>query len=165
MRILGIDPGIGGAIAVLDAGWLSTMDMPTVEIVRNNKRKREIDAVQLARWLGNFTPDGVAILERVNAMPGQGVSSMFAFGRSVGMVEGILAALLIPVHYVVPQVWQKGMGVAKGDGAARLRASQLRPQDAGQWARVKDHGRADAALIAMWGERMLSAAAKAREAA
>lgn len=155
--IIGIDPGLSGALAVLDGGRLvDAIDMPVVEIVRNSKRKREIDPAALASILRPLA-GSVAVLERVGAMPKQGVSSMFAFGRSVGMVEGALAALAIPVHYVTPQTWLKAMAVPGGDGGGRLRASQLFPGDVDRWRRVKDDGRADAVLIAAFGARHLFA--------
>lgn len=162
MRIIGIDPGLSGAFALLDAGALvGVMDMPVVEIVRNRKHKREIDPAALAAMLRPIAPGAVAVFERVGAMPKQGVSSMFAFGRSVGMVEGALAALAVPVNYVTPQAWQKAMALPSGDGAGRLRASQLFPASAELWRRVKDDGRADAVLIAAYGERHLFAPARA----
>jgi crossover junction endodeoxyribonuclease RuvC len=96
-----------------------------------------------------------AYLERVNAMAGQGVSSVFSFGRSSGIVEGILAAYDITTTLVTPQTWQKSMEVRGGKDGSRERAMQLFPMHAAMFARVKDDGRADAALMAAYGEKMM----------
>ena len=95
-------------------------------------------------------PD-IAIVEVVGAMPGQGVSSMFQFGRGVGMLEGCLAALEIPVTYISPQGWQKAVGARAGKDGNRQRAAEIFPAYAHMFSRVKDDGRADAALMAWWG--------------
>ena len=84
-------------------------------------------------------------------MPGQGVSSMFAFGRNVGTIEGIMAGLVWPVCYVTPQAWQKAVSVRQGKDGSRLRAIELFPSYAQLFARKKDDGRSDAALIAWYG--------------
>ena len=84
-------------------------------------------------------------------MPGQGVSSMFQFGRGVGMYEGVLAALQVPITYVTPQAWQKAVSAREGKDAGRARAAELFPAYAQMFARKKDDGRADAALMAYWG--------------
>ena len=96
------------------------------------------------------------MLEQVGAMPGQGVSSMFAFGRAVGVVEGALGALAVPYSRVPPQEWQRGMRVRGGKDGARERAMALFPARADEFARKKDDGRADASLIAAYGERALA---------
>jgi crossover junction endodeoxyribonuclease RuvC len=90
------------------------------------------------------------VLEIVGAMPGQGVSSMFQFGRGVGMVEGVIAALGLPITYVAPRAWQKAVGARGGKDGNRLRAVELFPAYASLFARKKDDGRADAALMAFW---------------
>jgi crossover junction endodeoxyribonuclease RuvC len=95
-------------------------------------------------------PD-TAIVEKVGAMPGQGVSSMFSFGRSVGIIEGVLAALQVPTTFITPQAWQKAIGAAKGKDGSRQRCMELFPRDSHLFARVKDDGRADAVLIALAG--------------
>ena len=106
--ICAIDPGASGALAFFSpvAGTLEIIDMPTVEVKRGAKMKNEISPQMLAPLINARKP-GVAVLEKVGAMPGQGSSSMFQFGRGVGMVEGIVAALQIPIEYVTPQAWQK----------------------------------------------------------
>ena len=88
----------------MEKGYLSVIDMPTHQIERNGKTKNEISAQLVARYLEDQKPDHVWI-EKVGAMPGQGVSSMFQFGRSVGTIEGIIAALRLPISYVTPQKW------------------------------------------------------------
>jgi len=149
--IVGIDPGASGAVAIFDpeAGTLEVYDMPTVQVERGGKTKREISAPLLAHILRD--DDCIAWLEKVGAMPGQGVSSMFQFGRSVGTVEGVLAALQMPLNYVTPQAWQKAVGVRGGKDGSRLRAIELFPKYANLFARKKDDGRAEAALIAWYG--------------
>ncbi len=156
MIYIGIDPGLNGAIAFLDTekGHLSVLDMPVLEVKRNNKTKREVSPVALADILragiGPFGPIPHSVLERVGAMPGQGVSSVFSFGRSVGIVEGILAALMIPVNIVTPQVWQKAAAVRGGKDGSRQRACELFPNYAGLFALKKHDGRADAACMAWY---------------
>jgi crossover junction endodeoxyribonuclease RuvC len=152
MLILGIDPGLSGALAFLDTTTdaVVIMDMPTVEVVRNGKTKREVSAALIADLVAG---KGIvqAFVERVSAMPGQGVSSMFSFGRSVGVLEGVLAAYEIPTTLVTPQAWMKAMSVRAGKDGSRERAMQLFPQYADQFARKKDNGRSDAVLIAKYG--------------
>lgn len=150
-RILGIDPGISGALALLTAlGELTVADLPTIEIERGGKAKRSIDAMALADMIRAMHPTH-AIIERVGAMPGQGVASMFSFGRSVGQIEGIVATLAVPVSYVTPQTWRRSLSVPAGKDGSRLRASQLMPAYAERWRRSRDDGRAEAALIALYG--------------
>lgn len=149
--ILGIDPGASGALAFfnLEAGTLEIVDMPTVQVKRGAKLKNEISPQMLAAIICARKPV-VAIIEKVGAMPGQGSSSMFQFGRGVGMVEGVLAALHVPTDYVTPQQWQKAVGARDGKDGNRQRAAELFPAYAHLFARKKDDGRADAALMAWW---------------
>lgn len=119
--VIGIDPGLFGTIAVLGmVGRLTVTDMPTVVIERNGREKRELDAAALAAILRAVPATAAAWLERVGAMPGQGVSSMFAFGRAVGVVEGVLAAAGVPVSYVAPAAWKRALAVSAGKDGARL---------------------------------------------
>lgn len=152
MTIIGIDPGASGGIAFfsMQRGLLSIFDMPTVEVKRGGKNKREVSAAMLNAIIGARDIDA-AFVEKVGAMPGQGVSSMFQFGRSVGMIEGVLSALEIPTNYVTPQSWQKAVGARGGKDASRARAAELFPAYAANFTRKKDDGRADAALIAWYG--------------
>ena len=154
MIILGIDPGLSGAFAFLDTldFTVSIEDMPTVEVLRNGKRKNEVNAAQVANIIAGR---GVKMcwMERVNAMPGQGVTSVFSFGRSTGILEGVLAAYDIQTTIVTPQAWQKATAVRDGKDAGRLRAAQLFPHSSHMFARKKDNGRSDAALIAWFGSQ------------
>jgi Holliday junction resolvasome RuvABC endonuclease subunit len=149
--ILGIDPGLSGALAFMDDELL-IYDIPTFEITRNGKNKRQIDLQALLSIL-KMLPVEKASLENVNAMPGQGVSSMFQMGRGYGQIEMALAACNIPVTYVTPQVWKKALQVPKDKDGARQRASQLMPQWAYNWDLKKHDGRAEAALIALYGSK------------
>ena len=150
-RIIGIDPGASGAIALLVGRELvSVHDMPTVTVERNKAQKRQVCPAGLSLLMQQLSPHR-AIVDKVGARPGQGVSSMFSFGRSVGIIEGVLAAKQIPVTFVTPQSWQKQSGAAKGKDGSRQRVMELFPQEAHLFARVKDDGRADAVLIALAG--------------
>jgi len=150
---LGIDCGLNGAIATLvDGQLLYVHDMPTLTVDINKKSKRQVSPQLLAEIIGNLKPDQ-AIVERPAARPGQGVTAMFGFGRSLGVVEGVLAALNVPVTYVAPATWTKAMGKAAGKDASRQRAIELFPAMSEHFKRVKDDGRAEATLIAMWGIR------------
>jgi len=152
MIVVGIDPGLSGAVAVLDLNnkRLAVHDMPTVSIKSGKSEKRQLSEPQLAAILRQVAPDH-AYLEFVSAMPGQGVSSMFNFGMGYGAIRGVLAALNIASTTVTPVKWQRDLAVAKGKDGNRARAIQLFPEYAHLFARVKDDGRADAALIAHWG--------------
>lgn len=150
MIVMSIDPGLSGAIAVFEGGaLLCVIDTPTHELSRNKKTKRQISAVALAAIFREYKPSHV-VVEKVSAMPGQGVTSMFSFGRSFGLIEGIVAAFEIPATYVMPSVWTKGIGRGTGKDASRARACELYPSYQKQFARVKDDGRADAVLIGTW---------------
>ncbi|MCG7985048.1 MAG: crossover junction endodeoxyribonuclease [Candidatus Thiodiazotropha lotti] len=150
---IGIDPGISGAIAVLSADdeVIGIYDMP---IMRASKTKNQVNAAELANIIIDVIGDkpmGVtAIIEKVSAMPGQGVSSMFNFGKGAGVIEGVLAALRVPVEFVTPQKWKKAAGlIGKDKDMSRTKAIQLYPD--APLARKKDIGRADAILIARYG--------------
>lgn len=149
--ICAVDPGSSGAIAFfnLEAGVLEIIDMPTVEVIRNQKKKREISPQMLAAIINGRKPI-VAVIERVGSRPGEAPSFAFQFGRGVGMVEGVLAALHIPTDYVTPQQWQKAVGARDGKDGNRQRAAELFPAYTHLFARKKDDGRADAALMAWW---------------
>ena len=155
MIILGIDPGLSGALALYNTSeqTVEVFDMPVLELVRNGKKKGEVSAQALANLLAGRGVKA-AYLERVNAMPGQGVTSVFSFGRSTGIVEGILAAYDIPTTLVTPQAWQKAVGQRAGKDGSRERAMQLFPAQADLFQRKKDDGRSDAALIAYYGAKL-----------
>ena len=154
MTHIGIDPGLSGAIAVLTDDSLQIHDMPVMTVDRNGKAKRQVSANELAELLNLYAgKDCHVYVERVSAMAGQGVTSVFSFGRSFGMIEGILAALKMPVTFVAPATWVKGVGRGPGKDASRSRAMELFPEYQHMFKRVKDDGRADAALIAHWGRK------------
>jgi crossover junction endodeoxyribonuclease RuvC len=154
-RILGVDPGASGALVILETqtNTLTVADMPTVTIKRGTRQVRQVNAYLLADIIKELAP-AKAFVEAVHAMPGQGVSSMFAFGRALGVIEGVLAGLQVPTTLVPPAEWTKAMRVKGGKDGARNRAIELYPRSADQFARVKDDGRADACLIATYGARL-----------
>ena len=151
--ILGVDPGLKGAVALYDPFLdiiANVFDIPTFEI----KGKRKIDLFKLAGWVDANTPTiKVAFIEQPGAMPGQGVSSMFNFGKACGIVEGIVAANFIPMQFVHPAKWKPKMGLSKDKDRSRQLASQMFPRQAELFARVKDDGRAEAVLLAIYGAR------------
>ena len=163
MTTIGIDPGATGAIAIYSPGSpdrINVLDMPTVEIKRGKRMVHEVNAGYLAIEISlnlNRAERVQAFIEKVHAAPGQGVSSMFAFGRARGVVEGVLAALEIPITYVSPNIWVRSMNVVGGKDGSRKRAGELFPSQAELFRRKMDDGRADAALIAMWGARQRGA--------
>lgn len=158
MIFVGIDPGLDGAVAAIDAAGniVTCQDTPTATIRSNNKNRRRYLPGQMANILSNLTKIDhckikVVGLEFVRAMPGQGVSSMFCMGQGVGMWEGIIAALRLPTEQITPQRWKKAImtgAVGEGKEASILRAQQLFPNCGDLLNRKKDHGRADALLIA-----------------
>ena len=153
MRVIGIDCGLSGAIALLENGKLvSVHDMPTLTIESNKKAKRQVSAPMLAAIIGQIKPDH-AYVEKPASRPGQSVVAMFGFGRSLGVVEGVLAALQVPCTYVAPATWTKAMSKAQGKDASRHRAMELFPEHQQLFKRVMDDGRAEASLIATWGIR------------
>ena len=148
---IAIDPGAAsGAIAAfIDGELLDVVDMPCAD--------GKIAAVLLAAELLEFSFAGMddaptVIVEKVHAMPGQGVVSMFGFGRSLGVIEGVVAGLGWPLVWVTPQAWKKHHGLLRQDkDAARMLALETWPQHAATFRRKKDIGRADAALIGAHG--------------
>ena len=154
--VIGIDPGISGAIAVFEDGKLDcVVDMPTLKIASGKTMKSHISAIVLCGILETYThfvkdAQTHIVIEKVGAMPGQGVTSTFNFGRAAGIIEGVVAALQRPYTYVTPSTWTKAVGRAAGKDASRMRAMELFPSKADLFKRAKDDGRADAALIAYW---------------
>lgn len=143
--VIGVDPGLTGAIAIVDQAHqlVAVYDMPVGD--------GAVSAHQLA-VLGNWDDPryGPAVIEDVHSMPKQGVSSSFGFGRSKGVVEGVMAMARRPLVYVSPSVWKRRMGLSKDKGASRQRAVELWPEWAASFKLVKHDGRAEAALIALW---------------
>lgn len=174
MLILGADPGFTGAIAFLDPGTMSLAvhDMPTVA---ETKGKPVINLIGLATLL-RLDPDQqqfygrlMAVIEKVHAMPKQGGSSTFRFGEGYGALQMACAGHGYEMHYATPSVWKKHFGLIFpkdtpgkliGD-ASRGLAIQRFPQAAQEFSRVKDHGRAEAALIALYGAEVLSRTGRA----
>jgi len=150
--ILGVDPGVHGALAFFDvtAGHLDIIDMPS--IAAGTKSKRIVDEAALVSCLDDTRPHiQHAFVERVGAMPHQGVTSCFSFGQSYGVVLGVLAALRVPFTTVRPHRWKAALLVPAAKDGARARASQLMPAFSRLWPLVKHDGRAEAALIAYYG--------------
>ena len=150
MTYIGIDPGISGAIAWIRYGKvLKVEDMPTIP--KSTGKGLQVDAHGLSSLLsGNGSC--TVIIEAVSAMPGQGVTSMFSFGKSAGIIEGILAAYEIPYSFVRPQAWKKKFGLSgKDKDASRGLCLREHPEVADRLTRKKDNGRADAILIAKYG--------------
>jgi crossover junction endodeoxyribonuclease RuvC len=165
MIYIGIDPGLSGAVAVIDEGVINTMDPVTVSVfdtptavVEGEKTKREYLATAMALLLKSYAgrTDVLAVLEHVHSMPKQGVSSSFCFGRGKGMWEGILAAYNIPTELVSPQRWKKEIMADQGKdkSAARFKAMALFPSLADQLKLVKHDGRAEALLMAEYARRL-----------
>jgi crossover junction endodeoxyribonuclease RuvC len=156
--IAGIDPGLSGALFFLDPSRLlagEAVDLPIHVLTRGGKKKRELDIAGLIGILTAHRLDHV-FLESVGAMPGQGVSSVFAFGKTYGVILGVIAARTIPLTLVTPAVWKRALGVPKAKDGARARASQLLPEAASQWTLKKHDGRAEAALLALYGARQIN---------
>ena len=152
-RTLGIDVGLNGAIALVQDGELiGVVDMPTVTLDRNGKAKRQVSVPEVVDIIKQFDPNE-AYVEKVFAMAGQGVTSVFSFGRSLGVVEGVLTTMKIKTTLITPQTWQKGLGMTGGKDGSRARAMELFPEQTALFKRVKDDGRSDAALIALWGSK------------
>lgn len=148
--LIGIDPGAGGALALIDgSGKIAAVeDMPTTE----HKGRRRVNPVALAGIVRQWAP-AAAILEQVHSMPRDGAVGAFAFGKSTGIVVGVLGALRIPLTEVPPQEWKRVLRVPAMKDAARARATQLLPGASHLWPLKKHDGRAEAALIALWGAR------------
>jgi len=149
---IGIDPGFTGAVAFYwpDTNSIEVHDMP---VYKNAKGKTELNLYELHEIL---TPEGdephMAIIEQVAAMRGQGVSSMFRFGQSYGATQMAVAAHKIPMQFVTPAKWKGYLGLSKDKGVSRSLASQRFPQQADLFKRAKDDGRAEAALLALYGK-------------
>lgn len=153
MIIVGIDPGINGAIAVLDDGALVALhDMPKMQA---KSGKNIVNAPELHKLLVASCADKI-ILEQVGGRPGESAPWAFNFGRSFGMIEGVAFTLGLPVHYVSPVKWKRSAGVPAGKenkDSARGIAQQLYPE--ASLGRKKDIDRAEAILIAKYGEDTL----------
>lgn len=153
--ILGIDPGLYGAVAAigLDGCALWAVPLPTI-----GRKRREIDVAALARLVRQQRV-GLAVVESVASRPGQGVVGVFSFGRTLGRIEGMLATLLIPVELVTPQRWKGEVlaGTAKDKAAAIVYARKRFPtvELVPRGCRVPHHGIAEALCMAEYGQRLV----------
>lgn len=177
MTIIGIDPGSDGAIAFLgeDQAVLGIADIPTITVTAIRKTKegsptktkkgnrREIDTAAVVKILEMYVPDDIlgirsmVFIERVNAMPKQGIASAFSFGKTAGLIEGVVCALKIPLEYVAPVKWTRAMmpGTTHEKAQGIITAKRLLPT-ASDWLTLAKHtNRADALLIALYGLRKL----------
>jgi crossover junction endodeoxyribonuclease RuvC len=153
MILCGLDPGLQGAYAIIDDKGAVTGigDLPTHTVGRaNGKLKLELDAHGLHALLREAKVNQV-VIEQVSAMPKQGVTSTFRFGYAAGCIYGVVAALGIPVSFVTPQRWQAHHRIGRGPDDAVRKVLQLHPGLHEQLKRKKDHHRADAVLIALYG--------------
>lgn len=149
--ILGVDPGLSGALALHRDGQWMLLDMP----IAGDAKHHEINGSELCRWLREHHPDH-AFIEYAAARPGQGVTSMFRFGCSYGATKMALAACGVPYTIITPAKWKPAVGIQTGADkeASRQRALQLFPDQAEALTRKKDHARADAMLLAYFGMRV-----------
>ena len=149
--IIGIDPGLTGGIAVLDSETKELVRLADMPVIPEGNKKK-VSGHGLMKIMGDYSRQQVDMvyLERVGARPGQGVVSMFNFGRSYGAVEAAIAVMGLPVTYVAPQSWKRAAGLLRADkDASRGRVLDLYPN--AEVHRKKDNGRADAVLIARYG--------------
>lgn len=146
MTVIGCDPGISGAIAILDdsGALIECFDMPVFKI----KGKSKIDVHQLGAFFSKHAIGARAVVELVGAMPGQGVTSMFTFGFAAGALHGAVGALGIPLETVSPRTWKAHYRLGKDKEESRQAATRRWPS--GPFSRVKDGGRAEAALLALY---------------
>ena len=151
MKIIGIDPGLSGAIAILeDNKVLNIFDMPVM--AEGKKNKRQLNSAQLVNIIRDNTAsiDEVAVVvEQVNAMPGQGVTSMFNFGQTFGAIKGVCAALNLPIFFVRPSKWKKHFDLINSSkDSSRTKAIEMYPSLSNQLSKKKDVNKSDAILIA-----------------
>lgn len=146
---IGIDPGLSGAVAIIDGHRVWLHDAPVVKV-----KKTEYLPDQAADLLRPYTRRGYAILEAVSGRPGQGAASARSIGLGFGLWLGILASLEIPREMVQPGVWKRTFSLLGCDkGASRLRAQSLFPQVRDELRLVKHDGRAEALLMAEYARR------------
>ncbi len=153
MLIIGIDPGINGAICFFENGEVKEiLDMPNM--AEGKKNKRQINGPQIyneisKRIINISKKEVVVVIEQVAAMPGQGVTSMFNFGQSFGVLKGICSAMQLSMHFVRPAKWKKYFNLIKTEkDASRTKVIEIFPYISSQLSRKKDSNKADAILIA-----------------
>mgnify|MGYP000433117193 FL=1 len=151
MKIIGIDPGLSGAIAILENNTvLHIFDIPVMS--EGKKNKRQLNSALLVNLLKeniNNKEEIAVVVEQVNAMPGQGVTSMFNFGQTFGALKGICAALELPIYFVRPSKWKKHFELINSSkDASRTKVIEMYPKLSSQLAKKKDVNKSDAILIA-----------------
>ena len=153
MLIIGIDPGISGAICFFENGQVKEIiNMPVM--ADGKKNKRQINGPQtyneILRRIKNYPKkDITVVIEQVSAMPGQGVTSMFNFGQSFGVIKGICSAMQLSMFFIRPAKWKKYFGLIKTEkDASRTKVIEIFPYISSELSRKKDSNKADAALIA-----------------
>jgi len=153
MRIIGIDPGLSGAIAILEDGKIKELfDMPVMPDGKKNKRQlNSALLVKLIKQNIESLENTIMIVEQVNAMPGQGVTSMFNFGQTFGAIKGICAAIGLPIFFVRPAKWKKHFELINSSkDASRTKAIEMYPSFSEQLSKKKDVNKSDAILIARY---------------
>ena len=153
MLIIGIDPGISGSICFFkDGKILDVIEMPTM--TEGKKNKKQVNGSQIyneiLKRVNKFEISDIrVIVEQVSAMPGQGVTSMFNFGQSFGILKGICSAMQLPIYFVRPAKWKKHFNLINSEkDASRTRAIEIFPYFSSQLSKKKDANKADAILIA-----------------
>ena len=151
MKIIGIAPGLSGAIAILENNRvLDVFEMPVM--AEGKKNKRQLNSAQLVKLLRNNiskNEDVSVVVEQVNAMPGQGVTSMFNFGQTFGAIKGVCAALELPIFFVRPSKWKKHFELINSSkDSSRTKAIEMYPALSNNLSKKKDVNKSDAILIA-----------------
>ena len=151
MRIIGIDPGLSGGIAILEDNKVKEMfDMPVM--ADGKKNKRQLNSAQLVKLIKDNiskNEEVSVVVEQVNAMPGQGVTSMFNFGQTFGAIKGVCAALGLPIFFVRPAKWKKHFELINSSkDSSRTKAIEMYPSLSNDLAKKKDVNKSDAILIA-----------------
>ena len=153
MLVIGIDPGISGSICFFkDGEIIDVVEMPIM--TEGKKNKKQVNGSQIYNEILERTEkidkkDIKVVIEQVSAMPGQGVTSMFNFGQSYGILKGICSAMQLPMYFVRPAKWKKYFNLINSEkDASRTRAIEIFPYFSGQLSRKKDSNKADAILIA-----------------
>ena len=153
MLVIGIDPGISGSICFFQDGKIiDVVEMPTM--TEGKKNKKQVNGSQIFNEISERIKkidkkDIKVIIEQVSAMPGQGVTSMFNFGQSYGILKGICSAMQLPMYFVRPAKWKKYFNLINSEkDASRTRAIEIFPYFSSQLARKKDSNKSDAILIA-----------------
>ena len=151
MKIVGIDPGLSGGIAILENNKvLKLFDMPVM--AEGKKNKKQLNSAQLVDIIKDNISSGediAIVVEQVNAMPGQGVTSMFNFGQTFGAIKGVCAALNLPIFFVRPSKWKKYFELINSSkDSSRTKVIEMYPSLSNQLAKKKDVNKSDAILIA-----------------